>query len=156
MHYDSMILPVLLYTAVLLTGLVLTNDACADEFNIIVHSTSKHFGADKEYNENNTSLAGEYFRDNRALGFAAGVYKDSFKTWAKYGGYLITKKYATGWRVGAMAGFVHSPSYNHGRALPFILPYVSYEWEHFGLNVLALPSPQDSSFTVGFQYKLRM
>jgi len=140
-----------------LLGMFWVEKAYADEFNLIVHSTSKHFGADKHYNENNKSLAGEYFpEENKYLGYVAGVYQDSYYTWAKYGGILLTKKFKTGWRAGAMIGIIHSPSYNEDEASLFALPYIAYEWEYFGINTMALPSPkEDGAFTVGVQYKLR-
>lgn len=122
----------------------------AGDFGVNVYGASYHFERREARernvdNEFNPGLGLRYRRrhDARFDWFAeAGAYRDSGRNTAVLAGAGAFWKPggdASGWRLGGGLAFVHSDTYNRGRAFVAPFPVAAYEWRGVTLNVTYIP-----------------
>jgi hypothetical protein len=96
-------------------------------------------------NEFNPGLGVRYRRrlDARFDAFVdAGAYRDSGRNTALIAGPGLLWKPggdASGWRLGGALAFVHSDTYNRGRAFIAPFPVLAYEWRSVTVNMTFIP-----------------
>lgn len=150
-----------IHVLAVVAGIFFGQKAFSAETNVLLYAHSKHFNSSEDkfqYNEKHPTLGAEYFPDNSVIGYTGVVYKDSYRTTAKYLAAIFTKKSGS-FRYGGMIGAVHSPSYDYkgdyGRVIPFVLPYLSVNGDKFGINLLFTPKVfSDDAYVVAIQYKM--
>jgi hypothetical protein len=132
------------------------------DFGINVYGASYHVErrearARNVANEFNPGLGLRYRKrfDDRFDWFVdAGAYRDSGRNTAVLAGPGIFWKPSpsSGWRLGGALAFVHSDTYNRGKAFIAPFPVAAYEWRAVTLNVTYIPkvSRVNDINTVGF------
>ena len=132
----------------------------SDEYLAEVDNYNEQYGdllgninIDREYNETNEALGIELI--GKRHGFVAGVYRDSFNTWAKYaaGIYLHTRRKHVD--LGFLYGMIQSPSYFGGDPLFMVLPYLSIHAGPIGINFMYIPkTSRDTAHVIAAQLKV--
>lgn len=96
-----------------------------------LHLGTKHFSADKQWNDFNP---GAYAKLSN--GFTAGVFKNSESNTSYYVGATISKPVSTSLEVSATIGVMQG--YNRGTML-FALPSVAYKFSDYALRIGYVP-----------------
>lgn len=131
----------------------------AGDLGINIYGLSYHFdrGKARELHDNNWfnyGLGARYRLPGEGIDwfFDAGAYHDSGRNTAVLaaaGGYLHATENV---RFGAALAFLHSKTYNDGRAFVAPLPIAAYEFRSATLNMVYLPKVRElnSINTLGF------
>jgi hypothetical protein len=121
--------------------------ALAGEFGVNLYGLSYHFersrakalGVDNEFNP---GLGARYLiGENRRFKWFAdgGIYRDSGRNTAKYGGAGVQWRATESLGVGAALVAFHSDSYNRGRSFIAPLPVVSWDYRAVTFNLTYFP-----------------
>ncbi len=132
--------------AAVLLAFALPVPAQAGDLGINVYGLSYHFDRDKarelrDDNWLNYGLGARYRVPGEGIDwfFDAGAYHDSGRhtaVLAGAGGYWHATEHV---RLGAALAFLHSKTYNDGKAFVAPLPIAAYEWRAATLNLVYLP-----------------
>ena len=109
-----------------------------------LRNSNPGFGVEVAINENWSATAGEFTNSNNARSNYAGAY---YQPW-----------HWSAWKAGVVVGVFNGyPNAFNGGWFPALLPVLSLEGEHFGLNIALVPPLQDRLYgAVSFQLKLRI
>jgi hypothetical protein len=134
--------------------------AAAQTLGINVYGLSYHFDRSRARdigvdNEINPGLGVRYrvpHSERLQWTFDAGAYRDSGRNTALLAGAGALWKVTEGWRLGGALAFLHSDTYNQGKAFVAPLPLAAYEFRSATLNFVYLPKVSDLNevATLGF------
>ena len=146
-------------TRLLLLALLLPLTASAD-LGVNVYGASYHFDQDKARaagvdNQFNPGLGVRWRQpaNERFDWFAdAGFYRDSGRNTAVLAGGGAFWRATEGLRLGGALAFLHSDTYNRGKAFIAPLPVAAYEWRRVTLNMVYMPKVHEVNDinTLGF------
>lgn len=148
------------FNALLIVGALLFPCASHAELGINLYGASYHFERDRAkalgYDSEINPGLGARYRDRLNERFDwfidAGAYRDSGRNTALVAGPGVFWKAAGGLRLGGALAFLHSDTYNNGRAFIAPVPVAAYEWRAVTLNMVYLPrlGNLNSVNTLGF------
>jgi len=118
---------------------------------------SYHFQTDKDLNNSNIGLGGEY-RYSTVSSFTLGVFENSDRETSRYAGLYWQPLRLGAFRAGAVFGALdgYQKIQKNGWFLAAI-PAVSYEYKYVGFNLMITPSYKDKLYgAISLQLKLRV
>ena len=118
---------------------------------------SYHFQTDKDLNNINTGLGGEY-RYSTVSAFTIGVFNNSNRETSHYAGWYWQPIRLGALRAGAVFGALDGyPNMQEGGWFLAAIPAASFEYKYFGFNLLIMPSYKDKLYgAISLQLKLRV
>lgn len=118
---------------------------------------SYHFKRDKDLNDSNPGIGGEY-RWSTVASATAGRFYNSDRAYSNYAG-VYYQPFALGpFRLGVVAGaFNGYPKMQDGGWFLAAIPALSYEYKSVGLNLAFVPNYKDRLYgALSFQLKLKL
>ncbi|SFV12986.1 hypothetical protein [Pseudoduganella namucuonensis] len=118
---------------------------------------SYHFKRDRDLNDSNPGLGGEY-RFSTVASVTAGRFYNSDREYSNYAG-VYYQPFAVGpVRLGAVLGaFDGYPRARNGGWFPAVIPTMSFEYKRVGANIAIIPGYKDRLYgAVSVQLKLKV
>ena len=118
---------------------------------------SYHFQRDKNLNDSNPGLGGEY-RFSTVASATAGRFYNSDRAYSNYVGVYYQPFKLGPVRLGAVVGaFDGYPKMRDGGWFPALIPTASFEYQRVGVNVAIVPSYKDRLYgAISVQLKLKV
>lgn len=141
--------------------------ACADELHIAKAEPvsefwlnggfiSHHFQTDKELNNQNWGLGGEYRSTISSV--TVGQFYNSDRQTSHYAGWYWQPLAMDSFRFGAvMGGFDGYPRMRNGGWFLAAIPVISYDYQRVGMNLAVVPTIRDRLYgAMSLQLKVRL
>lgn len=146
-----------IYAAEATGGSLVVESKSISEFWLNPGFYSYHFEKNKQLNDSNFGLGGEY-RFSTVNSLAAGVYKNSEWHTSHYVDWVWQPIALGPVRLGAAIGVIDGyPRVNKGGWFPAVVPVASFEYKRVGANVVLIPTYKDKLYgSLSLQVKFKV